>query len=107
MDFKSTTGTIHPWAIDAEDAALVESARADLPCAADNIVVRHIGIYRSPWLHVADGCGMRGVYWVDCSGSRVQSGAPGHANVTNRPMKQEGLCECVLISRLPAPQPPS
>jgi len=97
VDFKSSNGTVYPSGSGAENAALIESARADLPCATDKIAVRHIARYHAETWHLADGCGTRGIYLLDCAPSRRrhESEAPH-------------VCEFILISRVRlSPEPPS
>jgi hypothetical protein len=110
-NIKSSTGTVYPSGTGAQDAALVDSARADLPCGTEPIAVRHISLYHSDQVHVADGCGMRAIYLLHCPTAWETAHAPGRDDAPrtqNRSELDAPTCEFVLISRVQLlPPPPS
>jgi hypothetical protein len=105
-EVSSSTGTVYRWDEGGADAALVESARADLGCPTEKIQLRRIGLYHSDPLRVADGCGARGIYLLDCSTQGVQTYTPDSLDATER--HRPYACQFVLISRFKlAPEPRS
>ena len=107
FSFRSVSGKIYGPGVGAVEGAVRDSASVNLQCPSSEVrnprIVTSAGRHQNH-LYVADGCGQRAVYAMDCSSPRTQlCGRGAGAWFERDSCRPTGPsdCELVLISKVP------